>query len=471
MMENNKVDSDPRKHPASFRDPSGYIFMVGDQILRRVNSSYKENYQMFMHSGLYAALSDSAQIISHVELSDAELFRDYTIIQPDKIGYISYPYEWCFSQLKDAALLTLQIQKKAMDYGMSLKDASAYNIQFHRGKPIFIDTLSFEKYIEGKPWVAYRQFCQHFLAPLALMAKVDTRLSDLLVSNIDGVPLDLASKLLPLRTWASYSLLAHIHLHASSQKRYSATGVGATSTRKPSLTKFQLLALISSLLRAVNALVHKASATEWGNYYEQTNYSDQAMVQKEEIVRDMLRSCSTPSEQYVADYGANTGRFSRIAANEGFLVLAHDVDELAVEKNYQTAKTNGETEILPLVTDLTNPSPGIGWSNVERDSFIVRQRVSVGMALAIIHHLSISNNIPFEHVADLFSTICCHLIIEFVPKSDSQVKKLLNSRDDIFITYDQNSFELAFTKYFTIVDKKSVIGSGRMLYLMRGIKD
>ena len=207
--------------PGSFRDPSGFLFRRGGTLYRQVNRVYREDYDLLLSSGLYDELAEAGLLVRHVT-ADIEPFipdRSYLVIKPEEVGFISYPYEWCFSQLRDAALATLEIQKKAIDRGMSLKDASAYNIQFVRGRPTLIDTLSFEKYPEGRPWVAYSQFCRHFLAPLYLMSRKDVRLSSLLRVNIDGIPLDLASGLLPFRTRFRLPALLHIHLHARSEKK------------------------------------------------------------------------------------------------------------------------------------------------------------------------------------------------------------------------------------------------------------
>jgi hypothetical protein len=239
--------------PASFRDPSGFLFVRESSLFRQVNITYKENYDHLMTSGLYRALVDAELLIPHdeIDVEPAKPDKAYKIIKPELIEFISYPYEWCFSQLKDAALTTLKVHKKAFDFGMSLKDCSAYNIQFRKGKPIFIDTLSFEKYHEGQPWVAYRQFCQHFLAPLALMSHRDIRLNQLLRVYIDGVPLDLASSLLPLSTRFSFSLLSHIHLHARSQKHYASRSV---DTSRYKINRLSFLGLVDNLESAIKRL-------------------------------------------------------------------------------------------------------------------------------------------------------------------------------------------------------------------------
>ncbi len=185
---------------SSFRDPSGFVFFRDGQLLRQINRSYREHYDMFMSSGLYDGLQKQQAIVRHQEVENSTDTQAYKTIAPQQISFISYPYEWCFGQLKDAALLTLEIQKTAMEHGMTLKDASAYNIQFDQGKPILIDTLSFEKYQEGSPWQAYRQFCQHFLAPLALMHYSNMHAGRLSAIWLDGIPLEIASSFFRFRS-------------------------------------------------------------------------------------------------------------------------------------------------------------------------------------------------------------------------------------------------------------------------------
>ena len=190
----------------SFRDPNGFVFVSEGTLYRQVNKSYQRHYDLLYSSGLYEALVSRHLLIAHDECDYLPHGNDqiYKVLRPLPVPFVSYPYEWCFSQLKDAALVTLDLQKRALAHNMVLKDASAYNIQFLDGKPLLIDTLSFETYEEGRAWVAYRQFCQHFLAPLVLMSQKDIRLSQLLRVYIDGIPLDLAASLLPKRTYLQY---------------------------------------------------------------------------------------------------------------------------------------------------------------------------------------------------------------------------------------------------------------------------
>jgi hypothetical protein len=453
-----------RVHEASFRDPSGFLFQRQGRLYRQVNQIYSPEYKRLMESGLYARLVKANLLVPHSEsdILPVEETLAFKILAPESVPFISYPYEWSFGQLKDAALATLSIQKRALRVGMSLKDASAYNIQFLKGKPTLIDTLSFEFYKDGEPWVAYRQFCQHFLAPLALMAYRDIRLSQLLRVYIDGIPLDLASTLLPVRTRWNLGLVTHIHLHASAQKRYADVAVSeARGNRK--MSKEALLALIESLQTTVRKLEWKPAGTEWADYYNANNYTDAAFEHKKVLVRDWL---SRIGAKTVWDLGANTGVFSRVAVETGANVISSDIDPAAVEVNYRLVKENKEENLLPLVLDLTNPSPAIGWNNRERDSFLQRGPADATLALALVHHLAISNNVPLGRVAEFFAACGEWLIVEFVPKNDSQVKKLLQSRMDIFSGYTQPGFEKAFGEWFSIVESSAVRDSERWLFLM-----
>jgi len=416
-----------------------------------------------MESGLYDSLVKAELLIPHIEVDVQAAKSDlaYKIIKPEIVPFVSYPYEWSFSQLKDAALTTLEIQKKALDFGMSLKDCSAYNIQFKDSKPIFIDTLSFETYEEGKPWVAYRQCCQHFLAPLALMVYRDVRLSQLFRVFIDGIPLDLASSLLPFNTHFIFSLFSHIHLHAKSQKYFSGK---TTNIRSRKMNLLSFLGLIDNLETAIKKLKWRPVGTEWGNYYKDTNYPPDALSHKKAVVSDLLDEVHPG---LLWDLGANIGVFSSIASAKGIQTISFDIDPAAVEINYLRCTERGETKILPLLLDLTNPSSNIGWGNTERMSFLERGPSDVVLALALIHHLVISNNLPMEKIADFFSKICNMLIIEFIPKSDSQVQKLLATRKDIFSDYLQPAFEKEFKKYFKILKLIEIRDSERILYLMQ----
>ncbi len=454
--------ADDRRTAGSFRDPAGFVFEPDGTLYRQVNLAYRADYDRQVASGLDRSLIDEGWLIPHVEVDDEPSDpRDaYRVLRPERVPFVSYPYEWCFGQLRDAALLTLAIQRRSLAHGMSLKDASAFNVQFRGGRTVFIDSLSFEEYDEGTPWVAYRQFCRHFLAPLALMSRSDIRLVQLFRPSLDGVPLDLASRLLPWRSRLDPRLLIHIHLHAGAERAYS----GDRVARPRPFSKSALLGLIDSLEAAIRSLRWDPRGTEWADYYDETNYTDAATGHKLALVGEFL-DAERPST--VWDLGANTGRFSRLASGRGASTVAFDVDPACVERNYRAASEHGEANLLPLWSDLTNPSPALGWDHGERMSLIERGPADLAMALALVHHLAISGNVPLGRVASFLRRACKTLIIEFVPKGDSQVRRLLASRVDVFDDYTRDGFEAAFAESFAIERAEPIADSERTLYLMR----
>jgi 2-polyprenyl-3-methyl-5-hydroxy-6-metoxy-1,4-benzoquinol methylase len=448
----------------SFRDPAGFVFSENGNIYRQINKCYIETYQLLLSSGLYDKLKSDELIISHEEadLSFAKTDDAALVIKPTIIPFISYPYEWCFSQYKDAAMTTLKIHKQALLHNMVLKDASAYNIQFYKGKPVLIDTLSFETYQEGTPWSAYGQFCRHFLSPLFLMVYSDFRLSSLMRNYIDGIPIDLASRL--LKGKGGISVYQHIHLHSAVINKHSESNANTHKEKKIlRISKFSHIALIDSLIRIVEKLHLPKLQTEWGEYYKTTNYSDKASKSKKDILSANLLSLNAKT---VWDLGANDGTYSRLIA-ENANVIAFDLDHEAIEKNYYYIKNNNQLNILPLIYDINNPSPNIGFANKERVSISERQHPDLIIMLAVIHHVVISNNVPMLALAEWLSSLSDNLIIEFVPKEDSQVKRLLETRLDIFPTYHEEGFESAFTKYYHIVSKTKLVDTFRTLYCMK----
>ncbi|NPU96324.1 MAG: SAM-dependent methyltransferase [Candidatus Omnitrophica bacterium] len=447
----------------SFRDPSGFMFESGGKIYRHITFNYRSQYDQLMNSGLYRLLVHQKQLISHREIDLTCEYGEtaYTIIEPETIPFVSYPYEWCFSQLKDASLLTLQVLKIALEHGMILKDGSAYNVQFYQGKPIFIDTLSFDHYSEGMAWPGFKQFCQHFLGPLALMKYRDIRLNQLLQIFLDGIPLELASRLLPWRSLLNVPILLNLHLHA----RFALHYAGRTNVpRKYAVSKKSLLGLIGMLESAIQGISLRRRTSEWSRYYSSNVYSPEATQSKIEIVQDFLNRCR-PST--VWDVGANEGVYSRLASRMGAFVLSLDSDPLAVEFNYLHCRKENLSTILPLRMDLCNPSPGIGWNNQERNAFWDRGHADGILALALLHHLAISNNLPLPLIAQMFAERCRYLILEFVPKSDPMVQLLLKHREDIFQEYTLQDFERTFLKYFCIESKQPVKNLERVIYFMQ----
>ncbi|HEU4954945.1 MAG TPA: class I SAM-dependent methyltransferase [Gemmatimonadales bacterium] len=451
----------------SFRDPAGFVFQRDGVLYRQVNRSFETKFASVRASGLFDDLARERLLVPHQEVGPEHAAGPdaVAVLRPERIGFISYPYEWSFGQLKDAALLTLAVQERALERGFTLRDASAYNVQFSGGRPMLIDTLSLEPREEGAPWLAYRQFCEHFLVPLLLMSRVDIGCGSLLRAHLDGIPLELGSHLLPWHSRLRPGTLMHVHLHAAAQRRYADTSPSARVKSRP-IGKTAAIALVHSLRGAIARLTWQPSGTEWADYPRQHNYSDSAIASKRALVARLLRG-SLP--RVVWDLGANTGEYSRVAREVAESVIAFDIDPAAVERNYRGVRASNEEGILPLLADLANPSPALGWAHRERRSLEQRGPADALLALALVHHLAIGRNVPLERIAEYFARLGRALVIEFVPKSDTQVQRLLRSREDVFVDYHREGFEAAFGRHFRIEAAESVTGSERTMYAMTAL--
>lgn len=454
------------RHPSSFKDPSGFIFESGGKIYRQVNQYYAEEYRQLMESGLYKQLTDNKQLIPHQELADnlTNSPEWYTTLLPEPVSYISYPYEWCFEQLRDAALLTLSVLRTSLQYGMILKDATPYNIQFHQGQAVFIDTLSFDKYDPQQPWIAYRQFCQCFLFPLYLEHYLKIDIQKILSTYMDGIPVEFVARLLPLKSRLSLGVWLHVYLQHTTTSSVKAGNI-KSSKQAVQFNKKKLLDVISHLTNIIkNFPEGKPHITTWSNYYEDTILSKSYLKEKETIVREY---CNNITARSVLDLGANDGYFSKLFAAYNMQVIATDADSRCISRLYQEVKKNNIQNLLPLIVDVANPSPAIGFHNQERAAFHDRIKTDLVAALALVHHLVIGKNISLSALAEYFNSIAPELIIEFVPKEDEKVQQMLNTRPDTFVDYDQTHFEVYFSAYFNIIAQTPVPGTSRILYRMK----
>ncbi|MFL1011266.1 class I SAM-dependent methyltransferase [Flavisericum labens] len=453
-----------QKHSSSFRDPSGYIFVDNGVVKRRIEPIYFDQYKALKKRGLYKKLFSAGLLVEHNELHSTST---EIIIQPEQIPFITYPYEWSLNQYKEAALLTLRIQKFCLDNDMSLKDASAFNVTFHNGKATFIDTLSFDFYHENEPWRAFKQFVSHFLGPLLLAKYHGAPMLQLMSAFIDGIPVKVLASMLPSKTKINPFIYSNVHLLAKYENNFKDDYQGKTKTS--SLSKKSQLNIIKSLYNFIKKIDLKESS-EWGDYYSKVNYTESAFIQKSKIINSWVESLNVKT---LIDIGGNDGTFVRQISSDLDQVLVCDIDNNAVNFNYNTLKANGETHITPFVLDVLSPSPAIGFNNKERQSFLERIKAfkpELTMALAVIHHMSLSGNIPFEMSAKFFASFSKYLIIEFPKRDDSWVKRLLNSKREFkehFDFYNIKSFEEVYTGHFSIVEKVEINDSERVMYLLK----
>lgn len=454
------------REPSSYRDPSGFIFKEKGIIYRQVNKVFQDDFDFFIKSGCYDKLVKKGLLIPHETINESLTGTSewFTTLKPAPIAFITYPFEWSFDMLKDAALLTLQLVRESIASGLILKDATPYNIQWREGKLVFIDTLSFAKYQEEEPWIAYRQFCEQFLGPLLLMHYKKIPLQQLLLAWPEGIPLNVTKAILPLRSKFSLHTYLHIHLHAKVSSKNN-------PVKKPALkfSRQKLLNLVGSLEILVNKLKIPQQKSTWSGYYEEASQRDNYLAEKKMIIQQWLETIN--DYKTGIDLGANDGVFSCLLANKNIYTVAADFDPYCINNLYDELKRTGEKNIQPLILDLANPSPAFGVNNEERRSFTERINADIAIALALVHHLAIGKNIPFDMIADLFRKVCRRqLIVEFIPKEDDKLKLMLSAKKDIYTAYNQENFEKAFQKYFNTTKRQEIGVSGRILYLMTRIE-
>lgn len=455
--------SEPALHPSSYRDPAGFVFQVEGIYYRQVNQSYAADYSLLMSSGLYDTLAGKGLLITHQELPDgpvlpAHATQRYKTLLPAQLGTISYPYEWSFGQLRDAALHTLEVLNISLRHDMILKDATPFNIQFVQGKPVHIDTLSFEKYDPALPWVAYRQFCECFLFPLYLEHYCGIEQRKFQTAWPDGISARLTARLLPWKSRLNAGALLHVHLPNSVRS--------GGKERKTTFSRQKLLHILQHLEGIIRKLkANVASHPTWNDYYNRTILSQDYLHEKEKLFRQYVDGIAFRT---ALDIGTNDGFFARILSErKEASILAIDADATCIHRLYTIVREKNIQNVLPLCIDLLLPSPAIGLRNKERASFHDRVHPELVVALAVLHHLVLSSNIPLHDIAGYMAELTIRLlVIEFVPLEDPKAQELIRNRDSHH-PYDTHSFERHFLEYFSIEKKSGVPGTKRVLYLMR----
>lgn len=460
------TDTTLTRSSASFRDPDGYVFQYEGEWYRFVSRAYRETYEHLIQSGLYERLIQEHLLIPHQEVEAAHLISEsmlpYKILKPSQINVVTYPYEWSFSQLKEAALTTLKIQQIAQTYQMSLKDASSFNIQLFKGKPVLIDTLSFIKQENNQPWLAMGQFYRHFLWPLLVMSQVDVNFNKQFILSLDGFKIDTIKSRFGLKSWFKPASLVHVHLHYLISKLSSNQKSGGSKSIKMNPQGIKII------LERLYALIEKLDVQQesiWKDYYQHTNYQDHAFIEKESCVKHFIERHA--GKKFI-DFGANNGHFSRLALEAADFIYALDFDPMAVDTLYRTLSVESRSKLAPLIMDLTNPSPSVGWCNRERKGILSRlPRDAAGLVLALTHHLHITYNINFNMQAQFFEQYCDELMIEYVDLGDSQVDILLNNRYDTPADYTQLNFERGFGEFYDIVAVFAIQQTKRTLYHLK----
>lgn len=451
------------REPSSFRDYDSILEFDDFFYYRSISENYFKHYDHFIKSGLKEYLLLNNYILPFNEIIANETEFDYCKIKlkTNKIPFISYPYEWSFEQFKEAALFTLKVNAIALEYGMILKDASMFNVQFIGCEPIFIDISSFEIYENGKPWQGYYQFCKHFYGPIFLASKKNGFIPKLLQYFIDGIPLKETVSLSNFTSLFSSGAFLHLYLHSRNE------GKLVNSKKNTKLSKSQLLNILNHLKDSINKLKQNSKESIWNDYNQNNNYLQESKSDKSAIIQDYLGEINGHK---ALDLGANDGFYSSLLANKGYYTLVVDIDELAIDRAFTINKNKYRRSIHPLQVNLANPTPAIGWNNIERKSFWERCNVDVIQALAIIHHLTITHDISFEQIAKKISKHTNYLIIEYVYPNDSQAQILLQNKPHHSSYYNLINFESAFESYFKLKRKSVIKGSERVLFLYESKK-
>lgn len=456
-----EADSDEIQEPGSYRDREARVFFAGGAVFRALSPQGLSDWKLLQNSALFQRLSTEQKIVK-TWLSDAHPAPAgwAGVVQHERVENLSYPYEWSFSMLRDAALLHLEILESAIDEGMILKDATPFNVQWRGARPLFIDTSSFTSFDEGDLWKGYRQFCELFLNPLLLYAYKGIDFHPWLRGNIDGIPVQDCAALMSTRDLLRPGVAKHVTLHSTALKMIStpstsiSSGVASSSVRTSPL----ILKNIRSLRKVLDRLQSGRSST-WTGYSDQNTYSRESTEKKERFLCNAL-SASNRSK-LIIDFGCNTGFFSRVAADFSEYVVAIDTDHASVERLYRDLQ--GHEKILPLVFDIVNPSPGLGWRRKERVPLEDRMRPDTVLALALIHHLVIGRNVPLPEVIDYLASFRCEVVVEWVSRKDPMVEALLLQKGEPFHDYDFDSFQSTVRQKFEVVSSEE-ISTTRSLY-------
>jgi SAM-dependent methyltransferase len=458
---------DGELEPGSFRDPESRVFYAGKEVYRALSPDGLSDFEALRATGLL----DDERVVRTEAAEDTAALRGLLVHEPagvlrhERIPFVSYPYEWTFSMLKDAALLQLDLLLSALDHDLVLKDATPYNVQFKGAKPVFVDVGSFERMREGEPWVGYRQFCMLYLYPLLLQALKGVPFQPWLRGSIEGISPPQMRGLMSFRDRFHKGVFTNVFLHAKLEARYADRPDQVKQEVKRVFKKELFVANVRKMRKLVERLEWNPPEGVWTAYGERNSYTDDDARRKDDFVREVATSRPW---KLVWDIGANNGRYSRISAERATTVVAVDADQGPVELLYRDLRQEGDENILTLTMNLADPSPGLGWRGLERRSMPDRGKPDLVLALALIHHVAISANVPVKEFVDWLASLGTALVIEFPTREDPMVKKLLApKRDGLHPDYELGFFERTLSEAFDVERSERLQSGTRVLYFAR----
>lgn len=472
-----EINNLPVANAGSFRDPAGRVYESGSdsgiRIFRGINATAQESFDRLARELFFKKLIQNGDVVdsSSVDAKDPVVESILSdgwdgVIEHEFMPFTSYPYEWTFSMLKDAALLQLSIVESCLENGWTLKDATPYNLQWRGSRPVFIDIGSFEPWMKGEPWVGYRQFCSMFLTPLLMRAHLDIDYLPLIRSSIDGIPPTEAVKYFQGLKRLRKGVLPHIVFPArvenaiAKRERDDAPAERRAGNKQ---TKAMVIGLVQSLARLVNKLDIKIAHTDWSRYDKTHTYEDADHEEKKAFV---AKHASSRFRKEVWDVGCNTGTFSKLCSDHCDQVIAVDGDHNAVEQLYRQEKSGVDSNILPLVMNLANPSPAQGWAGLERLSLSQRGKPDLILCLALIHHVRLTSNVPNAMFLDWLRSFDAEVIVEFVDRSDEMVIKLLTNKKEQYDDYNLEQFVSEVERRFCIGDRRKLKGGKREIFYL-----
>jgi SAM-dependent methyltransferase len=454
-----------RLEPGSFRDPESRVFYAGGEVYRALSEEGLADFEALAASGLL----DDPRIVATELAGDAPAAPGLLatevagVLRHERVPFVSYPYEWTFSMLKDAALLQLDLLVTALDHGLILKDSTPYNVQFEGARPVFIDVGAFERLRAGELWVGYRQFCMLYLYPLLLQALKGVSFQPWLRGSIDGITATQARALMSARDRFRRGLTTNVFLHARLEQRDVSSGAGVERELRRSGAERQLiLANVRKMRKLVGRLEWSPPRGVWVDYAGHNTYASEDARRKDEFVR---RVATSKPWRLTWDLGCNTGRHSRIAAEGSAHVVAVDADQGPVELLYRQLRDAGDGRILPLTMNLADPSPPLGWRGVERKALLERGRPDLVLALALVHHVTIGANVPVSELVDWLADLGGALVVEFPTREDPMVQRLLaRKRDGLHPDYERGYFERCLGEAFDVSRSEPLASGTRILY-------